>query len=187
MQKIFLISSPSGGGEDSVIEGLSRSLKFNRVITTVTRPMLKGEKQGKPYYFVTEKKFKGLLKKNAFVEWAKVYSAYRGCTHEEIKRLLRKKLPIIWKVDWQGVKSIQKLFPNSVSIFIAPPSYKVLEKRLMRRGRDSLKDIKKREPFTKVWLKHKNIYDHVILNKEGKLQETIEKVKKIIQAVSYKQ
>lgn len=181
MPQIFLISSPSGGGEDSVIEGLQKKMRFHRVITTVTRQKRKGEKEKKPYYFVTEKKFKKMLEKNAFIEWAKVYGDYRGCARYEIERLLRKKLPILWKVDWQGIKTIKKIFPRAVAIFISPPSYEALKKRLIERGKDTLEEIQSREPFTRKWLKHKNIYDYIVLNKDKKLHETIEKVKKIIQ------
>lgn len=183
MPKIFLISSPSGGGEDSVIQGLKKYLRFKRVITTVTRPMLKGEKQGKPYYFISEKKFKDMLKKNEFAEWARVYGNSRGCTKKEIGRLLSQKLPIIWKVDWQGVVTIKKQFPKALAIFISPPSYKILEKRLLGRGRDTIKEIRKREKFTKAWLKKKHLYDFVVVNYEGKLPKTIRRVAGIIQRV----
>lgn len=180
--KIFLISSPSGGGEDSVIEGLTKHIQFNRVITTVTRPKLKGEKNGKPYYFVSELYFKKLIKTKQLIEWARVYGDFRGCTKGEIARLLKKNKPIIWKVDWQGVVTIKKLFPESISIFIAPPSYQALEKRLIARGRDSIKDIKKRKQFTKRWLTKKHIYDHIVPNPDGKLKETVKKISNIIKA-----
>ena len=174
--KIFLISSPSGGGEDSVIEGLKKHIHFNRVITMVTRPKLKGEAQGKPYYFISEKKFKKLIKKNELIEWAIVYGNYRGCTKKEIQQLLKSILPIVWKVDWQGVKTIKKIYPQAVAIFIAPPSYKALKKRLIKRGRDTIEDIKKRETFTHEWLKHKDVYDTIVVNDEGMLEDTINKV-----------
>src|SRR3989338_644072 len=180
--KIFLISSPSGGGEDSVIEGLKKYTRFNRVITTVTRPKRKGEKMGKPYYFVNEKRFKKLIDDKQFIEWARVYGDFRGCTKGEIKRLLKINKPIIWKVDWQGVVTIKKLFPKSISIFIAPPSYQELEKRLIARGSDTLEEIKKRKQFTKRWLTKKRIYDHIVPNPNRKLKETVKKISSIIRA-----
>ena len=178
--KIFLISSPSGGGGDSVIDGLEKYLKFSRVITTVTRPIRAREKQGKPYYFITKKKFKKLLRENAFIEWARVYGDYRGCAKKEISRLLKKRVPIVWKVDWQGVKTIKKMYPWAISIFLKPKSYKTLEKRLKKRGRDSLEEIRKRKQYTKNWLLKKRLYDYAAENREGKLKETINKVLKII-------
>lgn len=180
MNKIFIISSPSGGGEDSVISGLAKKIKFNRVITTVTRPILAGERQGLPYYFVTVPEFKKLIKRNEFIEWAIVYGDYRGCTKKEITRLLKLKKPIVWKVDWQGVATIKKLYPQAVAIFIAPPSYDSLVKRLIKRGRDTMADIKKREAFTKQWLAKKNVYDRIVVNQDGQLDKTIKAVAEII-------
>jgi len=178
--KIFIISGPSGAGEDSVIRELEKIIKFNRVTTTVTRKKRLGEKQGKPYYFVTVKKFKELIKNNKLVEWAIVYGDYRGCTKKEINRLLKGKSPILWKADWQGIKTIKKIFPEAISILITSPSYQILEKRLVKRGKDSLKTIKQRERFTKEWLKHKNIYDYIVVNRQGKLKQTTDRVIEII-------
>jgi guanylate kinase len=178
--KIFVICGPSGAGEDSIIDGLEKKVKFNRVITTVTRKKRPGEKQGHPYYFISVTKFKALLKKDSFVEWAIVYDDYRGCTKKEIDRLLKLGQPIIWKVDWHGAKTIKKILPKSIIIFITVPSYKTLEQRLLKRGQDSLQKIKKRKQFTQQWLKQKKFYDYKVINYDGKLKESIKKVLAII-------
>jgi len=178
--KVFIISGPSGAGEDSVIEGLKKIINFNRVITTVTRKKRTGESEKHPYYFITVDKFKKLIKEQALLEWAIVYGDYRGCTKQEISRLLKLKRPILWKVDWQGVKTIKKALPEAVSIFVAPASYQSLEKRLIARGTDSVATIKERKAETIEWLKHKSVYDYVIINADGKLKQTIQKVAKII-------
>jgi guanylate kinase len=172
----FIISGPSGTGEDSVIEGLKNKINFERVITTVTRLERRGESEGHPYHFVTVEKFKEMIKKNQFFEWARVYGDYRGATKKEIKRLARKKVLALWKVDFQGVEAIKKIMPEVLAILILPPSLKILEQRLIRRGQDNLDIIKKRLPFTKKWLRHQACYDYVVINKESKLKETIEKV-----------
>lgn len=175
----FIISGPSGAGEDSVIEDLKNKINFERVITTVTRSKRRGESEGHPYHFVTVKKFKGMIKNKEFFEWARVYGDYRGATKKEIKRLARKKVLVLWKVDFQGVEAIKKRMPGVLSVLILPPSLKILEQRLIRRGQDSLDIIKKRMPFTKKWLRHRRCYDYVVVNKESELKETIEKVFKI--------
>lgn len=177
---IFIISGPSGAGEDAIIDGLKKKIKFNTVITTVTRKKRKNEKQGRPYYFITEKKFKKLLQEKKFIEWAYVYGCYRGCTFSEIKRLKKIGRPIIWKVDWKGVKTIKKIFPEAVAIFITVPSYQTLIKRLEKRGLDSKTTIKTREKYTKNWFKQKKLYDIAVVNKDGKLNEAISKVESII-------
>ncbi|MFA6255131.1 MAG: guanylate kinase [Patescibacteria group bacterium] len=179
--KIFIISGPSGVGEDVIIDGLKKKIKFNQLTTTVTRKMRVGERQGKPYYFITAKKFKTMIKNKEFVEWAIVYGDYRGCPKKEIKRLLKLNKPILWKVDWQGVKTAKKTFPGQVvAIFIIPDSYQILEKRLVKRGWDSIQTIKNRKKFTLEWFKHKSIYDYIVVNHQGKLRQAINETVTII-------
>lgn len=172
----FIISGPSGAGEDSVIEGLGKKIKFERMITTVTRAKRRGESEGHPYHFVTIPKFKKMIKNKEFWEWARVYGDYRGATEKEIARLMRKKTLVLWKVDYQGAETIKKKMPEVLSIFISPPSLAVLKKRLIKRGQDSPEVIKKRMPFTKKWLKRLKGYDYTIVNRESKLKETINRV-----------
>ncbi|MBU1164240.1 guanylate kinase [Patescibacteria group bacterium] len=179
--KIFIISGPSGAGEDSVIKGLKKNIKLNQVVSSVTRKKRRGEKQGKPYNFISVADFKKMIKNNALAEWAIVYGDYRGCPKSKIEKLQKKNFPILWKIDWQGVKTVKKKYPESISIFIAPPSYNSLKKRLLKRGTDNNKTIQKREKFTKEWLKHKNVYDYTVVNEDGKLPKTIDKITKIIQ------
>lgn len=176
----FIISGPSGAGEDSVILGLGKRIKFERVITTVTRKKRSGEREGKPYYFITVPKFKKMIKDGAFWEWAKVYGDYRGATHKELDRLKKKKVLVLWKVDYQGAETIKRKMPEVLSIGISPPSLAILEKRLVKRGQDSLEEIKKRMPFTKRWLKRRRGYDFIVVNKENKLEETIDRVFNIL-------
>lgn len=180
---IILISGPSGAGEDSVIEGLQQLFDFNRIVTTVTRKPRAGESEGHPYYFISEEEFKQLIDDDQLIEWAIVYDDYRGCTKAEIQRLQAMGKPILWKVDWQGVQTIKAQIPDAISIFIAPPSYEALEQRLSKRGIDSEEEIHKREAFTREWLKHKDVYDHIIINEEGKLDRTIQQAREVIQNI----
>lgn len=176
----FIISGPSGAGEDSVIEGLKDKIKYERVITTVTRGKRIGEREGFPYYFVSRKKFESMIKKDAFIEWADVYGDYRGATKKEIERLNKKNALALWKVDFQGVETIKKKIPGVLSVLILPPSLKVLEERLIKRKTDTPETIKKRLPFTKKWLKQRKSYDYTVINEENKLEETIDRVLRIL-------
>ena len=178
--KIFIISGPSGAGEDSVIKGVAKKIKFNRIRTTITRKPRRSEQNGKPYFFITVKKFRQMIKNDEFVEWAIVYGNYRGATKKEVQRVLKLKRPVIWKIDWQGVKTVKKTLPKTVAILIAPTSYEVLEERLKKRQQDSVYTIKSREKESREWLKHKKIYDYIVVNKQGSLDKTVSQVKKII-------
>ncbi len=179
---IYIISGPSGAGEDSVLEIIDKDLGANRVITTVTRPMRPGESQGRPYYFVSRQQFQTMLANDEFIEWAEVYGDLRGCTKQEISRLQALDRPILWKVDWQGVKSLKKIFPKAVAIFIMPPDYETLERRLVKRDTDDPEIIKRRADFSREWFKHQDVYDHVVINADGQLEATIQRVKAIIQS-----
>ncbi|MAF36409.1 guanylate kinase [archaeon] len=176
----FIISGPSGAGEDSVIAALKKRISFSKCVTTITRNRRPGEKHGRDYYFITDATFKKMITTKAFIEWARVYGCYRGCTKKEYNKVAKQGSPILFKVDWQGVKKYKKVLPHCVAIMISPPSYKALEKRLLKRGQDSVETINKRAAETKAWLKHKNLYNHVIVNQDGQLKTTVDRVEKII-------
>ena len=182
-QKLILISGVSGAGEDSVIQGLiDRGLPIERIITTVTREMRKGESQGKPYYFISVSDFKKMIKQNKFVEWAQVYGDYRGCTCEELERAKKSGRIAVWKVDLQGVITIKRKFPDALAIHIKPPSLEVAVERIKKRGKDKPYQIEARKRRIAYYLKLENDkqFDYIVINKEGKLAETVDKVEQII-------
>ena len=181
MSKIFVISGPSGSGKDSVISGLKKQgLQFREIITTTTRRMRKGETQGKPYWFISKKEFEELIKKDKMVEWAIVYGNYYGSQKKDVEKYLDDPLPVIFKVDPQGARSIKKKFPDSQVIFLIPRDLKILEKRLRQRGQDSEEAIQKRLKEAREEMEDLSVWDYVVVNEQGKLEETIKKVKKII-------
>ena len=179
---IFIISGPSGAGEDSIIEGLRKFLPIERVITTTTRKMRKGDKQGKPYYFITKEKFLRGVKNGDFLEHAKEYNDnYYGVTREEISRVKKSGKIGIWKIEYKGVMAIKKIMPEIKSIFINAP-LEIMANRIKKRDNVSEEYVQERMEYTKKWLKHKNIYDYEIINEENKLNKAIQDVTKIIKA-----
>lgn len=179
--KFFIISGLSGAGKDSVVEGLKKEgLKFSRVITTTTRPKRKGEREGRSYHFVSDQRFREMIRKKCFLEWARVYGYYYGNTKKEIARALEKRLPVILAVDCQGAMTIKKKMSGVRVIFLIVESLKNLEKRLIKRGQDSQEVIKRRIKKAKEELKTLKNWDYIVVNKENKLKETINKVKNII-------
>lgn len=179
-KKLFIISGPSGSGQDSVIEGVQKILPIERVITTTTRKIRPKEKQGKPYYFISATKFKAGIKSNKFFEWAQEYNKnYYGVTHQEIERVQKSKKIGIWKIEYHGVIAAKKLMPDIIAILITAP-LKILEQRIRNRDNPTEKFLADRMTYTKEWLKHKNIYDYKVKNKQGKLDQTVKKVGNII-------
>lgn len=178
--KLFIISGPSGAGEDSVIEGLKKFLPIERVITTTTRKMRPREYNGSPYYFISKEEFEKGIKEDKFFEYAQEYNdQFYGAAKKEIERVLNCDRIGIWKIEYKGVIAVKKIMPEVVSIFIMTPTFEDIKKRLLKRG-ESEEFIKERMIYTKEWLKHKDIYDYEVINYENKLDETINEVKEII-------
>lgn len=181
---IFIISGPSGAGEDSVIEGLRKYFEIERVITTTTRGMRQGESQGNPYYFISREEFLEKISNNQMAEHAEEYNAnLYGVTEEELNRVSNSKKIGIWKIEYKGVMTAKKKFPEIKSIYISAPSLEILCQRILKRDPDvSKKYLDERIEYTKEWIKHENIYDFKVVNEEGGLGNTIEKVAEIIRS-----
>ncbi|MDA2935848.1 guanylate kinase [Patescibacteria group bacterium AH-259-L05] len=181
MAKLFIITGLSGAGKDSITDGLKDAgLDYTRVITTTTRPMRKGEKQGTPYYFVSEDDFKHMISENKFFEWAVVYTNYYGNTKDAVDNALSIGKPVVLRIDCQGAETIKQKYRGAVVIFIKAPSIEILEKRLRKRGLDSDFVIKQRLKEVEKEMKSLEKSDYVVVNEEDKLDEAIEEVKNII-------
>jgi guanylate kinase len=178
---LFIISGPSGSGQDSVIEGLAKLMPIERVVTTTTRPLRTGESEGLPYHFISQEAFEKGLQEGAFLEHARHYGGeYYGVTREEIERVRNSRKIGIWKVDWQGVANIKEIFPETTAILITAP-LDVLEARLrLRDPNRSETSLHERMVYSKEYLSHVDLYDFVIENKDGKLDEAVQKVFRIL-------
>jgi guanylate kinase len=183
LSKIFIISGPSGAGEDSVIEGLREHFDIERVITTTSRGIRAGDSEGKPYYFISRKEFEEKISREELAEWAKQYNNnLYGVTKKELERVANSDRIGIWKIEYKGVTTVKHKFPEIKSIYIAPPSLDILRKRILKRDPNiSPEYLEERIRYTKEWMKHEDIYDYKVTNEEGKLDETIQKVADIIQ------
>lgn len=178
---IFLISGPSGVGKDSVIKKLNESnANIKNIITITTRKIRENEISNKDYIFVNKQEFETLIKKQKLIEWSEVYGNYYGVPLDQIENNLQKQNKIIIKTDIQGVKKLKQKFENAITIFIMPPDIKTLLKRLKSRKTDSIEDITKRSDIAIKEMEEKNIFDHIVINKDGDLMNTIEQIKKII-------
>ena len=177
---LVIISGPSGAGEDSVIEGMrDRGIPIERVVTSITRPMRKGEVQGKAYYYISHEEFQILEDNNDLVEKAIVYGDNRGVTKKELERVQAQKDKVgIWKIDFKGLITAKKVFPDILSIFISADLDDLIN-RLKKRGDDE-KTIKERTEYTKEYLSHADEYDYTVVNAEGKLNEAIDKTIEIL-------
>lgn len=181
---IFIISGPSGAGEDSIIEGLKRYFDIERIITTTTRAMRSGESEGNPYYFVSQEEFQKKIAGDEMAEYAQEYNDnFYGVTKAELERVNGCGKIGLWKIEYKGVMTAKEKFPEIKSIYIAPPSLEILKERIMRRDGVSEEYVNERMEYTKEWMKFEHIYDYKIVNEEGKLEEAILAVADIIKNI----
>ena len=181
LNKIIIISSPSGAGKTTICKKLLKIMKnIDLSISYTTRQKRINEKNGKDYFFVSTKKFKDFKKRNYFIETAKVFKHYYGSPYKNINNSFKKNKSILFDIDWQGANKLRKQFPKDIIIdfFILPPSKKELKKRLDKRGRDNKKEIKMRLSLALSEISHHNDYKYVIIN--DKLNETLKTIEKII-------
>ena len=166
LHKLFVISSPSGGGKTSLINKLfedSRSSNFEKSISDTTRQKREGDIEGKDYYFLSKKDFEEKIQKEGYIEYATVFENFYGTAKEEIKTKF-KNSNLVLELDWQGAYSVKKIYDDAKLIFLVPPSLKDLKKRLIKRNLDSPKTIEKRLGEAKKEINKSKKYDFFVLN-----------------------
>ena len=165
---MLVLSSPSGAGKTSIckkIIGLDKSISMS--ISYTTRPKRKSEKQGIDYFFISKNKFESLKDENFFIEYANVFDHWYGTPKNFIKENLEKGKDVIFDIDWQGAQKLSDYSKNDVvSIFILPPSNKILLKRLKKRAEDSIEIVNKRMSKAKSEISHWIEYDYVLINSD---------------------
>ncbi|MGC8796514.1 MAG: guanylate kinase [Thermodesulfovibrio sp.] len=161
---IFVISAPSGTGKTTLCERLLKALPDLKMsISHTTRKPRTGETNGVDYFFVDKKTFEEMISKEEFIEWAEVYGNFYGTSKNVISQLMKQGYDILLDIDTQGAKNIKKLYPESILIFILPPSMKELERRLLQRNED--KDtIKKRVSKAGEEISQYKLYDYIVIN-----------------------
>jgi guanylate kinase len=164
---LFIISAPSGAGKTTIAKAVLQKFKdMCYSISYTTRKPRAEERDGVDYHFVSKQDFKNGIKKARWAEWAEVYGNYYGTSAEFIEKKLSSGCDILLDIDVQGTLQILKHHPDSVTIFILPPSINVLRKRLEMRGSDSQAVIEKRLINAKKEMVQKKMYRHIIVNDE---------------------
>lgn len=172
MNKIIVISAPSGAGKTSIVHHLLKKIpNLSFSISACSRQKRDNETHGKDYFFLGVDGFKNKIKENAFLEWEEVYhDKFYGTLKSEIERISKEGKTAIFDVDVVGGLSIKNYYPKEcLSIFIMPPSLEVLSTRLISRGSESKKTIKVRMDIAAEEISRHNEFDIVILNDDFKL------------------
>jgi guanylate kinase len=182
---LVVLSSPSGGGKSTICRRiLNKHKDYLCSISATTRKKRKNEKDGRDYFFLSENQFNQIRKKRGFVEWAKVHGEYYGTLKKFVDQAEKKGKTALFVLDVQGGMAIKNKYPESVLIFLLPPSLQELKKRLIRRGTDSVDQIKKRLKIALKEIRFWSKYDYVVINEN--LKETVKLVEEIIEAERHK-
>jgi len=182
---LIVISAPSGTGKSTLCNKLRKLLPGIKIaVSYTTRPPRRGEKNSKDYFFVTQDEFVKKLNKNEFLEWATVYGYNYATPREFVEENLAQGKDVVLEIDVQGAMKIREIYPDGLLIFVAPPSFIILKKRLRARQKDSPEQIKKRLEQARKEISCIKKYDYLVIN--DKLEKAIKDLVTIISAEKLK-
>jgi len=180
--QIFVITAPSGAGKTTIIKNiLEKDVgEIGYSISHTTRKPRKGESHGLHYYFVDRENFEKMIDAHEFIEWAVVYDYLYGTSISSVNRELSSGKDLLMDVDIQGSQEIKRQFPDSLSIFILPPSIDILKERLQKRSPNEKMNIDLRLKKAAEEIKRCRDYDFIIINND--LKKAIKEIEAIIVA-----
>ena len=179
---IIIISGPAGVGKTTIAKALQHNHpNLETSVTFTTRQPRPEAPEDKKIYYITIPQFEKMIAQGEFLEWAKVHGQYYG-THKEKTLAKLKTHPVIFNVDVQGAKQIMSNTAGHplISIFLVPESIEQIKERIVKRGHSDPDDLARRLESAGKELKEQNIYQHQIINSEGRVKETIAQVEKIL-------
>lgn len=182
---LLVVSAPSGCGKDTIIAEVLK--KFDDAFLSVsmtTRPMRPGEAEGVNYYFVSQREFEEKIDCGEMLEYARYGSNYYGTPAGPVRKLLEEGKTVVLIIEVQGAGNVKRMFPDACNIFIIPPSFEILEKRLRGRGTDDDESIIKRLDIAKDELARAVEFDYIVEN--DVLEEAVEDIVTIIKAEKLK-
>lgn len=179
---LLVISGPSGVGKDALVAHIKqRGVPFHFVVTATSRLKRPGEVEGVDYFFLAKAEFESLIEQGEFLEYAFVYGDYKGIPKQQIRAALMSGKDVVMRVDVQGAATIKQLEPDAVFIFLIASEEELLQ-RLSERHTESSTELQRRRDALKRELDCLDDFDYVVVNRQGYLDETADKVLAIITA-----
>ncbi len=178
---LFIISAPSGAGKSTLCQALQdRFPDIRYSVSYTTRPPREGDQEGVDYYFIDEEHFQRGIERNDWAEWAIVHDNYYGTSARILEDTLAAGQDMLLDIDVQGAMQILERFPESVTIFIMPPDFETLGKRLRKRGKDTEAVITRRLENAKKEIAQKDRYRHIIVN--DRLEDAVEELIRLVKS-----
>ena len=165
---LFTVSAPSGAGKTSLVKAMLADQGDNICVSVshATRARRPGEIDGRDYHFVDVDTFEGMVSNNEFLEYASVFDNRYGTARSSVNSLLESGKHVILEIDWQGARQVKAKMPETVCIYILPPSREALEQRLIARGTDDEKVIEKRMQAADREMSYYNDAEYIVINQD---------------------
>ena len=180
---LVILSGPSGVGKDSALMRMRElGFPFHFVVTATDRPQRPGEIDGVDYHFVKTTQFEQMIEQNELLEWAHVYSDYKGIPKWDVRKGLASGKDVVLRIDVQGAMTVKQLAPEAVLIFLAPRNMDELRQRLQWRRTDAPDQIEKRLATAEWEMEHVERFDYVVINPEAQLDIAVGQIRSIITA-----
>lgn len=161
------MSAPSGTGKTSIVRAaLDRDAALTVSVSYTTRPQRGAEQNGRDYQFIDVPTFEHMLERGEFLEHAEVFGHYYGTSGSWVRGQLDAGLDVVLEIDWQGAQQVRHALPESVAVFVLPPSRKALKERLKARGEDDRQVIEERLKSAIGEMAHYVEYDYLIVNED---------------------
>ena len=185
--RVFVISGPSGVGKDAVIQEMRVRLpQFHYAVTATTRARRPGEIDGVHYHFMEIDDFERLVEEGEFLEHAVVYGNLYGVPKQRVRSALASGQSVVIKVDVQGARTIRRIIPQAILLFVAPPSMSELLHRLRDRKSDDFDVVIRRLNTATQELTVASSFDYLVFNETDRLRETVASIATIVGGEEYR-
>lgn len=162
---LLAVSAPSGAGKTSLVKALAeRDTNLSVSVSHTTRPRRQTEMEGVNYHYIDRERFLDMAGEGGFLEHAVVFGHHYGTSLEAVQRERAAGRDVILEIDWQGAAQVRRTAPETVSIFVAPPSMEALRQRLVSRGEDTMETIERRLKEARAEMSHFRDFNYLVVN-----------------------
>ena len=182
---LIVVSAPAGCGKDTILEqALSRNDNLFYSVSATSRAMRPGETDGVSYHFRTREQFESMIENDELLEYTEYCGNYYGTPRKAVEDMLAAGKDVILKIEVEGAGNIRKMFPDCTMIFILPPSFAELDRRLHKRGTEDEETIQRRLKTAKEELTYARNYDFLVVN--GALEKAVDDFLSVVAAEKMK-